>query len=63
MRSYRWQEIHNITGLSRSTVFRLEREEKFPKRRQLGKKSVCWLSNEVDDWLASRPVVEANKND
>lgn len=63
MSFYRFPQVKRITGLSRSTIFRSEREGKFPKRRQLGKKSVGWLSDEIDAWLAARPIVEVNKHD
>jgi prophage regulatory protein len=46
------------TQLSRSSIYRLESEGKFPQRIQLGAgHSVGWLENEIDEWLTSRPRV------
>ena len=50
----RWPAVKAKTGLSRSTVRRLEQSGQFPKRRQLGARSVAWLADEIDQWVASR---------
>lgn len=54
----RMQFLPGIVGLSRSTIYRLEADGDFPKRRKLGKSSksaaVGWLRSEVEEWLASR---------
>jgi prophage regulatory protein len=42
------------TGLSYPTLWRYEREGKFPQRIQLGANSVGWYEHEVDEWLTSR---------
>jgi prophage regulatory protein len=41
-------------GLSRTTIWRLEREGLFPKRRLLTGKIVAWDETEVDEWIESR---------
>jgi prophage regulatory protein len=41
-------------GLSRTTIWRLEREGLFPKRRLLTGKIVAWDEAEIDDWIKSR---------
>ena len=51
----RWPVIRRTTGLSRSTVWRLERRGMFPKRRQLSPGTVGWLSSEVERWMEQRP--------
>ena len=43
-----------IGDLSRSTVWRLEKQGQFPKRVQLSPNCVGWRKSEVLDWLASR---------
>jgi prophage regulatory protein len=53
------------TGLSYPTLWRYERDGKFPQRVQLGPNSVGWFEDEVDEWLASRqrgvlPVEDLN---
>lgn len=37
-------------------LLNLEKEGKFPKRRQLGPRRVGWVEAEIDAWLASREV-------
>ncbi len=41
-------------GLSRTTIWRLERDGLFPKRRLLTGKIVAWDEAEIDDWINSR---------
>lgn len=50
----RFPAVTGITGLSRSTIWRLEKSGVFPPRRRLGLNSVAWLRSEVEGWVASR---------
>jgi len=50
-------EVQERTGTSRTTIWRLERAGEFPRRRQIVGHRVGWLESEVNEWLASRPVV------
>jgi prophage regulatory protein len=50
-------EIKEYAGLSKNSAFRLEKLNMFPKRRQLGPSAVGWISTEIDEWIANRPVV------
>ena len=50
----RWPTLHQTTGLSRSTVWRLERRGEFPKRCQLSPGTVGWLSSDVERWMKQR---------
>lgn len=54
----RWPKVKSLTGLSRTTVWRLESCLDFPPRRQLGKKSVAWLQSEITAWMDSRAKVQ-----
>lgn len=47
-------QVFNITKLSKSTRWRLEKAGKFPKRRQLSANAVGWLASEIEEWIASR---------
>ena len=49
--------VQLVTGLSRVTVWRLERENKFPARVQITPGRVGWVGSEVRDWIDSRPRV------
>ena len=43
-----------IGGLSRTTVWRLEREGRFPKRRVITSKIVVWDEAEIDAWAQAQ---------
>jgi prophage regulatory protein len=58
MKLLRIKELIHVTGLSRMTIYRLERSGHFPKRRRLGQNSVAWLEEDVALWIASRPAVQ-----
>jgi prophage regulatory protein len=53
-RFIREQECRVLTGLSRSTRWRLERQGKFPRRRRLSPNGIGWLLSDVEAWQASR---------
>jgi prophage regulatory protein len=55
MRTLRFQDVLLLTGLSRSTIWRLERKGGFPKRIRLGQNSIGWAEAEILAWLSSRP--------
>ncbi len=44
-------EVRRRTKLSRSTRWRMIRENKFPNQVQLGKRARGWIEAEVDEWL------------
>jgi prophage regulatory protein len=47
-------DLVKLLGLSRSTIWRLERQHKFPKRLQIGSRRVAWRLEEIEQFLASR---------
>ncbi|MDW8259728.1 MAG: AlpA family phage regulatory protein [Gammaproteobacteria bacterium] len=51
----RARELRAMTGLSRVTVWRLERAGLFPPRVRVGARSVAWRRGEVEAWVRSRP--------
>lgn len=53
-RFIRESECRRLTGLSRSTRWRLERKGRFPKRRRLSENATAWLESEIREWIASR---------
>lgn len=59
MKILRLDEVKHITGLSCSTIWRLEKSGNFPKRRQIGPHSVGWLDSELSQWIESRPTAKA----
>jgi len=50
----RKRELLRSTGLSDSTVWRMEKDGCFPRRIQLGGNSVGWLESEVNEWIMSK---------
>ena len=56
MKALRWPQIHELTGMSRTTIWRLETAAKFPRRRRLTGNAVAWIEDEVMEWLDSREV-------
>lgn len=56
MKALRWPRIHELTGMSRTTVWRLETAGNFPRRRRLTGNAVAWIEDEIMDWLDSREV-------
>ena len=54
-------ETSKITGLSEVTIWRLENQGKFPKRRQLSANRVGHLLSEVLRWVKSRPAIGSNE--
>jgi prophage regulatory protein len=57
----RFNAVREITGLSRSTTWRLERAGKFPARRRLSNNTVGWLASDISRWLATRPTATGDK--
>ncbi|MCX7143777.1 MAG: AlpA family phage regulatory protein [Proteobacteria bacterium] len=53
----RWSTLQTQVGLSRTTIWRMERAGCFPRRRQLSSNSVAWLQSEVEHWKQSRVSV------
>ena len=53
-RIMRAKEVVKMTGLSRTTIWRMEKSGQFPSRVSLGVGSVGWRESEVVDWLSTR---------
>ena len=53
-RIMREPEVKHVTGLSRTTRWRLARVGKFPKRRWLSPNCNGNLQSEIQAWLAER---------
>ncbi len=50
----RRREVVEATGLCYTTILNLERNGKFPARRQLTPGRVAWRCDEVEAWLDAR---------
>ena len=55
MKILRIPEVIKLTGLSRATIWRLERKGKFPSRLYLSENAIGWHEDDIREWIASRP--------
>ena len=51
---WRLERVQEETGLSRSTIYGEMAEGRFPKKFPVTKRSVAWLSSDVETWKANR---------
>ena len=54
MRLMRLKEVVEVTGLSRSTLYKYIGEGRFPEPVRLGGRSVAWVQDEVENWILAR---------
>ena len=55
-RLLRRRNVEEITGLSRSSIYRLMQEGEFPRPVRVGPTAVRWRETDITAWLDSRPV-------
>ena len=53
----RMPTVMRMTGLGRSTIYRLIADRKFPSPVRLGPRAVAWRRADLDQWSEARPVV------
>lgn len=53
-RLLRRAEVQQLTGLSRTSLYRLVAAMDFPAQVRLSTNTVAWLRSEVDAWIAGR---------
>ncbi len=49
-----YKTVSKLTGLSRSTIYRIEKAGKFPQRIALSNRCVRWPLLEVNDWVTAQ---------
>lgn len=49
-------DVLRLTGMARSTVYRLMAVKGFPAPCRLGRRAVGWRSDDIARWSAARPV-------
>ena len=54
LRLLRFPAVRQMTGLSRSTIWRLERAKTFPRHVRLSANTVAWLEADVKDWIRQK---------
>ena len=55
-RLLRRREVEKITGMSRSSIYRLMHEDEFPRPVRVGPAAVRWKASDITAWIESRPV-------
>lgn len=50
--------VTEVTGLSKSTVQKMIREDDFPKPRKASAQRSGWLLREIKEWAEQRPVAD-----
>ena len=60
-RILRYAAVRNLTGLSRTTLWRLERVGAFPKHVQLSSHTVGWIEADVIAWIRSKARQGSNE--
>ena len=49
--------VMRITGLGRSTIYRLMADEEFPSPVRLTKRVIAWRRSDLERWSDARPTV------
>lgn len=55
MKLIRIRELVRWLGLSRTTIWRLERDGRFPARIRTSARLVAWSEADIEAWLANQP--------
>ncbi|NOR30801.1 MAG: AlpA family phage regulatory protein [Sulfitobacter sp.] len=53
-RILRCQDVLEITGLSRSTIYRMMERSEFPKPTRIGMRAIGWRESIVGSWISTR---------
>lgn len=61
MKILRLKQVMDMTGLARSTIYKLIAEGKFPHQIELTERSCGWVLSEVERWIMAR--IEAREVD
>ncbi|ODS22887.1 hypothetical protein AB835_11800 [Candidatus Endobugula sertula] len=50
-RILRAHKVQHIVGVSRSTIWRMERKGQFPARLPMGTDNIGWLKSDIEAWI------------
>jgi prophage regulatory protein len=53
----RMRAVTRMTGLGRSTIYRLVSQDKFPSPVRLANRAVAWRRSDLERWSEARPTV------
>ncbi len=54
-RTLKLKEVVGLVSLSSATIYRMISSGEFPRSVRVGVRAARWHSDEVEEWLASRP--------
>lgn len=54
IRMLRLAQVKDVTGLGKTKIYELQEEGAFPMRVKITARSVAWIEDEVQAWLAAR---------
>jgi predicted DNA-binding transcriptional regulator AlpA len=55
-RFLRPKDVARICGLSRTTIWRMQRDGRFPARLRISTNAVRWLAEDVENWINTREL-------
>lgn len=53
-RFIRLNEVKQITGLSRSSIYQFIANGEFPSQVRIGTRAVAWVASEIQEWTNNR---------
>jgi prophage regulatory protein len=64
MRILSYEDLRDVKGVpfSKTHLWRLEREGRFPKRVPIGAARHGWIDQEIDAWIEQRAAARADPN-
>lgn len=60
-RVLRIRELQNVTGFSKSTLYRWIQKGDFPKPIHCGPGAVGWLEQEVEEWIETKAAARGDQ--
>jgi prophage regulatory protein len=59
----RLPDVMRLTGLSRTTLYRLIDKGQFPRQINISDRAVAWRASEVEEWIHSRSPGQAKNSE
>lgn len=57
VRFLRIREVQDLVGLSKSEIYKLMQERRFPRQIKLSAKAVAWSSNAISRWQLEKELI------
>lgn len=58
----RLPEVIKRTGISKTTIYELINEKRFPSQVKIGARAVAFIESEIDEWLINLINTSRNKS-